>query len=104
MQGSSHYDVILFRVSPLHVTLYLRLVNLLLILVVANQELLNVSFSLPAGLYQQNKRPKTKDQRRSLGLEKRNRTIITRGKGTFQLSAKPPKNKCWKSEINVFLK
>ena len=25
----------------------------------ANQELLNVSFSLPAGLYQQNKRPKT---------------------------------------------
>ena len=25
----------------------------------ANQELLNVSFSLPAGLYQENKRPKT---------------------------------------------
>ena len=59
MQGSSHCDVILFTVSPLHVTLYLRLVNLFLILVVANQELLNVSFSLPAGLYQQNKRPKT---------------------------------------------
>ena len=59
MQGSSHCHVILFRVSPLHMTLYLRLVNLFLILVVANQELLNVSFSLPAGLYQQNKRPKT---------------------------------------------
>ena len=59
MQGSSHCDVILFTVSPLHVTLYLRLVNLFLIPVVANQELLNVSFSLPAGLYQQNKRPKT---------------------------------------------
>ena len=62
MQGSSHCDVILFTVSPLHVTLYLlylRLVNLFPILAVANQELLNVSFSLPAGLYQENKRPKT---------------------------------------------
>ena len=59
MQGSSRCDVILFTVSPLHVTLYLRLINLFLILVVASQELLNVSFSLPAGLYQQNKRPKT---------------------------------------------
>ena len=59
MQGSSHCDVILFTVSPLHGTLYLCFVNLFLILAVANQELLNVSFSLPAVLYQQNKRPKT---------------------------------------------